>query len=83
MSRKEAMAIMGYYDGWGAMGWLGGLMMLLFWGGLVLLVLPSIQALGSAGRPHRPEDALATLRRRYAAGEITQAEYELARRALG
>lgn len=75
--------MLGYFGGWGAMGWFGGLMMLLFWGALVLLVLLPVHALRPAERPHRPEDALAILRRRYAAGEITQAEYELARRALG
>ena len=73
--------------GFGAMGGFGGLGMgvgLLVVIGLVVLVIWGMNAL-SAPRtaPGAADDeALAILRRRYARGEISQAEYEAARRAL-
>ena len=72
--------MMGTYGfGPGAM-LLGGLTMLLFWGGLIALVVWAVQRF-SGGRP-AAEDPMAILRRRLAAGEITQDQYEHARRAL-
>lgn len=66
--------------GFGSMWLLGPLMMLLFWGGLVLLV---VWAVRSFSRPAPPADsAVEILRRRLASGEITQEQYEQARRAL-
>ena len=75
--------MMGYYGGWGAMGWFGGIMMLLFWLALVLLVVWVIRAQFPPQRRDERDTALDVLKRRYAAGEITQAEYEQARRVLG
>jgi putative membrane protein len=71
---------------WGlAMGF-GGLMMLAFWGvlivGVALLVRwLSVTTTGSGEPPHResPQDIL---KRRYAAGEVTQEEYERIRHQL-
>lgn len=68
----------------GGSGWLGALLMLLFWGGLVALVawlLVSLFSRGSRGRskdePGGPPDtAEATLRERFARGEISAEEYE-------
>jgi uncharacterized membrane protein len=59
---------------------LSGLTMLLFWGGLIVLVVWGVRqfSVGRAG----PEDPTAILKRRLAAGEITQEQYEQARRAL-
>lgn len=58
---------------------LGSLMMLLFWGGLIALVVWAVRQF--TGRP-AGEDPAATLKRRLAIGEITQEQYEQSRRAL-
>jgi putative membrane protein len=58
---------------------LGGLMMLLFWGGLIVLVVWALRQF--AGRP-TGEDPTAILKRRLAAGEITREQYEQSRKAL-
>ena len=58
---------------------LSGLMMLLFWGGLIVLVVWAVRQF--AGRPAN-EDPTAILKRRLAAGEISQEQYEQARKAL-
>ena len=73
---------MGYYGGWGMMGWFGGIMMILFWVALVLLVVWIVRAAFPAQRRDDADAALDLLRRRFAAGEISQAEYEQARRIL-
>ncbi len=76
--------------GWG--GGLGGWVMML--GGLVLLVaivLLVVWGVNSASRPGQgaaprdagPDRALAILRERFARGELSEAEYEQARRTLG
>jgi putative membrane protein len=74
--------MMGYYSNWGMMGWFGGIMMILFWLALVLLVVWIARAAFPAPRRDDGDVALDLLRRRYAAGEISQAEYEQARRIL-
>lgn len=72
--------------GWEAMLF-GGLMMILFWGGLILLAVwlfrsqSGPNARRSADRPdtddYRPSrSALDILQERYARGEITKAEYQ-------
>ena len=70
------------------MGWMvgGGLMMLLFWGGVIFLFGLGIWALIRSGQQRsgdpnqtsitRPDRALEILKERYARGEITKAEYE-------
>jgi putative membrane protein len=60
---------------------LGGLMMLLIWGGLIVLVVWAVRQFSGGWRPPS-EDPTAILKRRLAAGEITQEQYEQARRAL-
>lgn len=60
--------------GWG-MGLFGALMMLLFWGGIVLAVVYLVRSLGRT-QPLQSESAIETLRRRLAAGEITPDEFE-------
>jgi putative membrane protein len=73
--------MMGMYGfGPGAM-LLSGLTMLLFWGGLIVLVVWAVRQFSGGGRP-ASEDPRAILKRRLAAGEITQEQYEQARRAL-
>jgi putative membrane protein len=72
---------------WG--GWLiGGLMMLLFWGGLIVLALLLFRAFSGSSRspktdhPGAGETALDILKKRYARGEISREEYEAIRRHL-
>ena len=83
--------------GWGWMIF-GGLAMLLFWGGLIALVVLAVRAFAGAGQPANlarpvlsraeaspasmPDTALETLKARYARGEITKEEYEDIRRDL-
>ncbi len=74
---------------WGLeFGWVwmifGGLMMLVFWGGLIALIVLAVRSLsGPRQRPAGPcESPLEILQRRYAAGEISKAEYEEMRGTL-
>ena len=68
---------------WGMGAWAGAWMI----GGVVLvIVFASLVAAGLSGRdrPAAPDfDADAILRARFARGEITEAEYQQARGALG
>ncbi len=67
-----------YGDGWSWL-WMGG-MMVVFWGGVVLLAVWLIR---SSGRPSGGvDDAMARLRSRLAAGEITPDEFENTKRLL-
>ena len=77
--------MMGYgFDG-GALGWIwmfGGLLVLV---GFVVLLVWAIGAVsrgGSSRESERPT-ALDILRERYARGEITQQEFEQAKKTLG
>jgi putative membrane protein len=70
----------GYGFGWGWMI-IGGLMMLLFWGGLIALCVWLIRSFASRG-DHLSDtnqavepDAREILDRRYAGGEINREEY--------
>lgn len=70
------------YPGYGLGMWLfGGVTMVLFWGGLIVLVVWAVRQF-SGGRQPAAEDPTAILRRRLAAGEITQEQFDQARRAL-
>jgi putative membrane protein len=68
--------------GFGVMG-LGAVLMVLFWVGLIALIVWAATRLFPRQRRDEREVAQETLRRRYAAGEISAAEYEQARRAIG
>jgi putative membrane protein len=69
---------MWYYDGW---SWLWMVpMMVLFWVGLIVLVMFLIRAF--ARSTSISDSALETVRRRFAAGEIGEDEYEKTKRAL-
>ena len=79
--------MMGGFDGMGNFGGFGMVVGLLFWVGVVVLVVWAVTNLFPAGRseikaPGSPEAALDILKRRYASGEINQAEFEQARRTL-
>ena len=71
--------------GWPLWMGLGGLVMLAFWGALVLGVVLLVRwALASDARPTggAPESALDVVKRRYAAGELTREQYEQTRAEL-
>jgi putative membrane protein len=74
----------------GAFGWgmmlFSVLLTLAFWAGLVAVVVWAVRTLVGArsrsSQPSQGDQPLEILRRRFAAGEISQEEYERARRAL-
>ncbi|MCC5813005.1 MAG: SHOCT domain-containing protein [Ectothiorhodospiraceae bacterium] len=73
-------------SGWGHMLF-GGLMMIIFWGGVIALIVLLIRWLGGPGdsRSHKEEqapDALDILKQRYARGEIDSDEYKQKKRDL-
>ena len=65
--------------GWGMMA-VNGLATLLLLAGVAVLVAWAVRSF--SGQPPAHEDPVEILRRRFAAGEISQAEFEQARRAL-
>lgn len=72
------------FDGYGVSPWmwiLGSLMMLIFTGGLILLVVWVVRTIVEPGRGGSG-NALEVLKRRLAAGEITPEEYEKTRRII-
>lgn len=75
----------GWDWGWGHMLF-GGLMMLVFWGVIVLLIVLGVRWLGreperNGGTPSR-QTPLEILEERFARGEIDQEEFEQRRRML-
>ena len=65
----------------------GGLAMIIFWGGIIVLVILLIRWLGpgygGVGISHTPRQTpLEILQERYARGEIDKAEYEERRKTL-
>jgi uncharacterized membrane protein len=67
-----------YGDGWSWL-WMAG-MMVVFWGALVFLAAWAVQSIG--GRKPSGDDAINTLQKRLAAGEITQDEFEKTKHLL-
>jgi len=67
----------GYFDG-GNWLWMAG-MMVLFWGGIIVLAVVAARAFTG---PKSNDQALDILRRRLAGGEISQDEFEKTRKAL-
>ena len=67
----------GYYDGWSWL-WMAG-MMVLFWGGVIALAVVVIRAIVG---PRGGDLATDVLRRRLAAGEISQDEFDKIRKSL-
>lgn len=69
--------------GWGGMA-VGWIMMLVFWALVIAGIVVLVRTLGR-GRLGQPssDEALAILRRRYAAGEITKDQFEEMKRTLG
>jgi uncharacterized membrane protein len=64
------------------MGWPGMLMLLILWGGAIALILWGASSLFPAGSVYVEADALAILRKRYARGEISRAEFLQAHETL-
>jgi uncharacterized membrane protein len=75
--------MMGYFGGFGWMGLLGGSTMLLFWIGVILLTVWIVRSVVGRDRRSDADTAKDVLRRRYAAGEISDAEYQQAVKSLG
>ena len=79
----------GGWGGWGGYGWpwpglLWFLAFVLFWGGLIALLIWAIRLSAASRRDHRVhhDSADEILRRRLASGEISEEEYERIRRIL-
>ena len=73
------------YGGFGPMvgfGWLGMVLGLLFWVALIALLVWGLSALFAQRNRAGEETPLQILQRRYARGEISEAEYQQATRAL-
>lgn len=75
--------MMWWYGGYGGMPLLGTLVMVLFWVAVLALVVWAVRSFVPREGAGTRDTALDVLNRRYAAGEISQAEYEQARRVLG
>lgn len=72
----------GWGWGWGHMIF-GGVMMLLFWGAIVLLVVLIVRwFLGAGSQPSASKTPLDILKERFARGEIDKQEFEERKRAL-
>jgi len=77
--------MMGYGADGGVFGWIwmiGGLLVMI---GVVVLIVWAISAMSRGGASREPERPrpLDILRERYARGEITQQEFEQAKKTLG
>lgn len=72
---------MGGY-GFGVMG-LGMVLITVFWVSLIVLVVWAVSRLFQQNRRNDRDSAIEVLRRRYAAGEISEAEYQQAVKTLG
>lgn len=70
-------------DGWGGWIW-GGLMMVVFWGGLIALVVFLVRGARPPERDdrRRAPDAREILAERFARGEISEDEFEQRKRVL-
>jgi len=67
---------------WGATGIGMMLMMVLFWGLIIVGLVLGIRWLISQGKESRPDSPIEILRQRYARGEIDKEEYEAKKRDL-
>jgi len=67
------------------MGWwmaFGGLWMVVFWGGLIALIVWGITKLGGRKAPTPKHDPLDIAKERYAKGEISKEEFEQIKKDL-
>ena len=75
------------WDHMGSWGWVGMLMMLLFWFGFVALIIWALSGWRASSRPTAPagptsDPAMTILRERFAGGEISPEEFDRARQTL-
>ena len=68
-----------YYGDGGSWLWMAG-MMVVFWGAVIFGIVWAVKAFTAP--KSGSDDALSTLRRRLAAGEITQDEFEKTKQVL-
>jgi putative membrane protein len=70
-----------YSLGWG--GWIVGLIiMVIFWGGLIALIVWGIRRLTEHSQPAHKQDPLDIAKDRYARGEITREQFEQIKKDL-
>jgi putative membrane protein len=74
--------MMAWYGDNGMMGWFGGVYMVLMVAGLIALSILLVRGLWTTERRTGPDTATEVMRRRYAAGEISQQEFEQMRQVL-
>ena len=74
--------MMGGYGMMAGMGWLGLLLMALFWIGVILLLVWGLSNAFPGRRQSAEPDAAEILKRRYAKGEISREEYMQASETL-
>ena len=74
--------MMGYYGGFGVLGGLGMGLGMILWIALIAVAVWAATSLFSNWARSADESPLEILKRRYARGEISQAEYEQARANL-
>ena len=67
---------------WGYGGWWMGLAMILFWVGVVAVIVWAVRTSTTREAPTRGSTALDVLDERYARGEIDDEEYERRRKML-
>lgn len=68
-----------YYNNGSSWFWMGGTMVV-FWGVVILLAVVAFRLIARRGADG--DDAMMTLRKRFAAGEINQDEFEKSKRLL-
>ncbi|KPV54969.1 hypothetical protein SE17_00510 [Kouleothrix aurantiaca] len=74
--------MMGGYGLMAGFGWLGMLVMALFWIGVIVLIVWGLTHVFSTQQPGAELDAEEILKQRYARGEISHTEFVQAREAL-
>ena len=74
--------MMGGYSAMAGFGWLGMLVMALFWIGVIVLVVWGLGHVFPTRQPRVELDAEEILMQRYARGEISHEEFVQAREAL-
>jgi len=90
ITAAHAQTTPGYRHMWGDWGWghmiFGSLMMVLFWGGVIVVIVLLVRWLGSGSTgtvpPPAEKTALDILKERFARGEIDKDEFEERRRLL-
>jgi putative membrane protein len=72
-----------WWSDWGPLGWLAMFVGMVLFVIVIVAVVWALIRLLNQGQTPRSDASLEILRQRYARGEITQAEFEEAKRMLG